>query len=149
MWGASEDEHFWKMESSVCLPLESSQCQCCLPSTWLWSCHLHPQRTTLCGRKWSDLNSPISLLGSGVLPMELSCDCPGWSWLFHGNTASVICSGKREGRATGGCSWSEMSPRVESEGKLASKCRYFMKCLYFLWNDSSNCSSIFKSGQKC
>ena len=50
----------------------------------------------------------------------------------HGNTASVICSGKREGRATGGCSWSEMSPRVESEGKLASKCRYFMKCLYFL-----------------
>uniref|UniRef100_A0A8B9Y2S3 SRCR domain-containing protein n=1 Tax=Bos mutus grunniens TaxID=30521 RepID=A0A8B9Y2S3_BOSMU len=36
----------------------------------------------------------------------------------HDNTASVICSGKREGRATGGCSWSEISPRVESEGKL-------------------------------
>ena len=50
----------------------------------------------------------------------------------HDNTASVICSGKREGRATGGCSWSEISPRVESEGKLASKCRYFMKCFYFL-----------------
>ena len=82
VWGASEDEHFWKMESSVCLPLESGQCQCCLPSARLWSCHLHSQRTTLCGRKRSNLNSPISLLGGRVLPVELPCDCPGWSWLF-------------------------------------------------------------------
>ena len=44
----------------------------------------------------------------------------------HGNTASVICSGKGEGQVGmgywySGCSWSEMSPRAEREGKWTSK----------------------------
>ena len=82
VWGAGGDEHFWTMESALCLPLESGQCQCYLSSARLWSCHLHPRRTTLGGRRWSDPNSPISLLRGWVLPVELSCDCPGWSWLF-------------------------------------------------------------------
>ena len=82
VWGAGGDEHFWTMESTLRLPLESGQCQCCLSSARLWSRHLHPWRTTLGGRRWSDLNSPISLLWGRVLPVELSCDCPGWSWLF-------------------------------------------------------------------
>ena len=43
----------------------------------------------------------------------------------HGNTASVICSGKRgKGYWYLGCSWSETSPRAEVEGKLALKCNF-------------------------
>ena len=82
VWGAGGDKYFWTMESALCLPLESGQCQCCLSSAQLWSRHIHPWRTTLGGRRWPDLNSPISLLRGGVLPMELPCDCLGWAWLF-------------------------------------------------------------------
>ena len=43
----------------------------------------------------------------------------------HGNSASVICSGKRgKGYWYLGCSWSETSPRAEVEGKLALKCNF-------------------------
>ena len=37
-----------------------------------------------------------------------------------------------EGYWYSGCSWSEMSPRAESEGKLASEVRYFMVKWFFL-----------------
>ena len=44
----------------------------------------------------------------------------GGSDCSHGNMASVTCSGKTgKGYWYLGCSWSEMSPRAESEGKLA------------------------------
>ena len=42
VWGAGGDEYFWTMESTLCLPLEYGQCQCCLSSAQLWSRHLHP-----------------------------------------------------------------------------------------------------------
>ena len=55
--------------------------------------------------------------------------CPvtalGGSDCSHGNTAYVICSGKRGGKGYW-YSWSEMSPRAESEGNLTSKIRYLM-----------------------
>ena len=82
VWGPSGDKHFRTMESALCLPLESGQCQCRLSSARLWSRHLYPQRTTLGGERWPDFNSPISLLGGRVLPVEMPCDCLGWSWLF-------------------------------------------------------------------
>ena len=56
----------------------------------------------------------------------------------HGNTAYVICSGK-SGRKGYWYLWSEMSPRAESEGNLASKIRYFM-----VKYASSYCSFIFQ-----
>ena len=68
--------------------------------------------------------------------------CPvtalGGSDCSHGNTAYVICSGKRGGK---GCwySWSEMSQRAESEGNLTSKIRYLM-----VKYASSHCSFIFQ-----
>lgn len=72
-------------------------------------------------------NCPVTALG---IP-----DCT------HGNTASVICSGKREGGANWylGCSLSEMSLRAESVEKLASKVRYFM-----VRYGSSHCSFVFQ-----
>ena len=79
VWGAGGDEYFWTLESSLCLPLESGQCQCCLSSARLWSRHLHPKWNR---RKWSTLESPISLLRGWVFPVEMPCDYPGCSWLF-------------------------------------------------------------------
>ena len=63
----------------------------------------------------------------------------------HGNTASVICSGKGEGQVEmgywySGCSWSEMSPRVESEVKEASESEICFVVKY----GSSHCSFIFQ-----
>ena len=79
VWGAGGDEYFWTMESSLCLPLESGQCQCCLLSAWLWSRHLYPKWSR---RKWSALESPIPLLRGWALPVAMPCDCPGCSCLF-------------------------------------------------------------------
>lgn len=67
----------------------------------------------------------------------------------HGNTASVICSGKGEG----GANWysvsslSEMFLRADNMGKLPSKLRYFM-----VKQGSFYCSFIFLflvQGEKC
>ena len=55
-----------------------------------------------------------------------------------GNTAYVICSGKRGWKGYW-YSWSDMSARAENEGNMASKIGYFM-----VKSASSHCSFIFQ-----
>ena len=92
-----------------------------------------------CGVTISIPGGPHSVEGGGqILTARFHCSgaesflwsCPvtalGGPDCSHGNTASVICSGKGEGQVGmgywySGCSWSEMTPRVESEVKRASE----------------------------
>ena len=69
-----------------------------------------------------DQISTVRFHCSGAESFLWSCPVTalGGSDCSHGNTASVTCSGKTgKGYWYLGCSWSEMSPRAESEGKLA------------------------------
>ena len=88
-----------------------------------------------CGVAISTPRGPHLAEGSGqILTARFHCSgeesflwsCPvtalGGPDCSHGNTASVICSGKRwKGYWYSGCSRSEMTPRVESDVKRASK----------------------------
>ena len=88
----------------------------------------------------SDQISTVRFHCSGAESFLWSCPVTALGGLdcSHSNTAYVICSGKRGGKGYW-YSWSEKSPRAESEANLTLTIGYFM-----VKSASSLCSFIFQ-----